>query len=56
MPSAVHTPPADGPDQARRLPVLIVGGGPAGLVSAYMLSKLGGASLCCCSFLLLCRC
>ena len=31
----------DGPTQPAELPVLIVGGGPTGLLSAYMLSKFG---------------
>lgn len=31
----------DGPDHPAELPVLIVGGGPTGLLSAYMLSKFG---------------
>ncbi|KAJ4230735.1 hypothetical protein NW757_013967 [Fusarium falciforme] len=35
----------DGPTQPAELPVLIVGGGPTGLLSAYMLSKFGVKSL-----------
>ncbi|KAH7226035.1 hypothetical protein B0J15DRAFT_411436 [Fusarium solani] len=35
----------DGPTQPAELPVLIVGGGPTGLLSAYMLSKFGIKSL-----------
>ncbi|RSL91330.1 hypothetical protein CEP51_000332 [Fusarium floridanum] len=35
----------DGPAQPAELPVLIVGGGPTGLLSAYMLSKFGIKSL-----------
>ncbi|CAK7221310.1 hypothetical protein SBRCBS47491_004484 [Sporothrix bragantina] len=42
MPGLLETPSANGDNNAsHNVPVLIVGAGPAGLLSAYMLSKLG---------------
>ncbi|KAB5545740.1 FAD binding domain-containing protein [Coniochaeta sp. 2T2.1] len=40
-----HLSLENGPAQTVEIPVLIVGGGPTGLLSAYMLSKLGVKSL-----------
>ncbi|CAK7236556.1 hypothetical protein SEUCBS140593_009659 [Sporothrix eucalyptigena] len=41
MPGLLETPSTNGDNNGHNVPVLIVGAGPAGLLSAYMLSKLG---------------
>ncbi|KAH8668666.1 FAD binding domain-containing protein [Xylariales sp. PMI_506] len=45
MPGLLEIPSATEPTTEVSVPVLIVGGGPAGLLSAYLLSKLGVKSL-----------
>jgi ribulose 1,5-bisphosphate synthetase/thiazole synthase len=45
MSAVLDTPLTDATSAEADVPVLIVGGGPTGLLSAYMLSKLGGVSL-----------
>lgn len=42
MPGLLETTSTNRANTTIHVPVLIVGGGPAGLLSAYMLSKLGG--------------
>lgn len=40
--SMTNGPIPDDAKEVREVPVLIVGGGPSGLLLAYLLSKLGG--------------
>ena len=46
-PHSEHSPDFSGPEEAVTIdtPVLIVGGGPTGLLEAYMLAKLGGLTI-----------